>query len=65
MDIPFGSNLADANVQAAMQGIAQMQGQFPAQMTLVKNALNGGELSPDMQARYDLPRYQLCPAPKR
>lgn len=59
MDIPFGSNLADANVQAAMQGIAQMQGQFPAQMTLVKNALNGGELSPDMQARYDLPRYQL------
>lgn len=55
---PRDSNLNDPAVASSLQGMAQQQAQPPIQLATVKNALNGGELSPDMQARYDLPRYQ-------
>lgn len=59
MDIPFGSNFGDPKVQVAMEALAQAQTAPAPTVILVKNALNGGELSPDMQCRFDLPRYQL------
>lgn len=55
--MPFasGSSLNDENVQAAMQ----VEARGPANLCLIKNALNGGELGPDVFCRHDLARYQL------
>lgn len=58
---PHGSTLNDAG----LAGRLNMMGELAARsepavgMCVLKNALNGGELSPDMEARFDLPRYQL------
>lgn len=49
--------ISDAGVANAVQALGQ--GDAPANLITIKNALNGGELSPDMLARYDLPRYQM------
>lgn len=58
--LPYGSTLKDAKVQQAMQGLAEVsQGMGAPWLATVKNGLNGGELAPDMLARYDLPRYQM------
>lgn len=61
MHAPFGSSLNDPKVQAALSGLGSQGGGYPPVPVLctVKNALNGGELAPDMACRYDLPRYQL------
>lgn len=54
---PHGSSYNDPRVQSALQ---RMGGDgAPPCLCTVKNALNGGELAPDMGCRYDLPRYQL------
>lgn len=55
---PFGSALLDPKVQAAMQGLAQAGQAQSAALHVAQNALNGGEISPQMLARFDQPRYQ-------
>lgn len=60
---PNGSAFGSPKVQAGLQAlgeIAGQQGQEGAQGALyaAHNALNGGEISPEMLARYDQPRYQ-------
>lgn len=58
MTPPFGSALNDPNVRAAMRGVAEAGQRQSAALFTVHNALNGGELSPAMSARFDQPRYQ-------
>lgn len=57
--MPQGSNFNDPAVARHMESLSQMQAQGPANLCIVKNSLNGGELAPDMLCRFDLPRYQL------
>lgn len=62
---PFGSALLDPAVQGAMRGLGggggqpgQPGGQSGSQLYIAKNALNGGELAPQLGARFDQPRWQ-------
>lgn len=55
---PHGSNFNDPAYQQAISGIVQTQADPPTAIHLVKNSLNGGELAPDMDCRFDIPRYQ-------
>lgn len=53
-----GSNLSDPHLQQAASSLMQSQGEDVISIQTVKNSLNGGELSPDMECRFDIPRYQ-------
>lgn len=59
MTLPIKSELASEKVQSAIQTLTNLasQNQTGAIFTC-SNVLNGGELSPHLHARYDLPRYQ-------
>lgn len=50
--------MAEAEAAQAAQAFQEMAQPAPSLHT-VKNGLNGGELSPDAQCRFDLPKYQL------
>lgn len=55
---PFASGLRAPQVRQALAGMEQAAQMIQAQGgALVKNALNGGEVSPDLGARYDIARY--------
>lgn len=56
---PFASSLRAAPVRQALASLADTAQamQQPGAIVLLKNALNGGEISPELGARYDIPRY--------
>ena len=59
MNIPQGSHLNNPAVQAALQSLAQASQNMPKPaLHVAHNVLNGGEISPEMLARFDQPRYQ-------
>lgn len=55
---PFGSALRHSNVLEAMRGLAQAGQAQSTALHVTQNALNGGEISPQLLARFDQPRYQ-------
>lgn len=55
-----GSGFNDPHVQRALAAfMEQTHAAPPPTLHVLKNALNGGELAPDILARHDLPRYQM------
>lgn len=59
LSVPQGSHLNNPAVQAALQNLAQAsQGMPKPALHVAHNVLNGGEISPEMLARFDQPRYQ-------
>lgn len=71
--MPAPSAMLNPNVRKAYAQLAETAASAPAgpAIHLLKNSLNGGELSPDMAMRFDQPRYQsgchkllnMCPLP--
>lgn len=55
---PYGSLYKDAGVMGKIEAAGQAAMPQPFTIHFVKNSLNGGELSPELAARFDLPRYQ-------
>ncbi len=55
---PDGSYFGDERVRAALEGATQESRPQSGPLFTTHNALNGGEVSPHLLARFDQPRYQ-------
>lgn len=56
--LPYGSTFNNPAVRQALENLGNVAGQPRTALHVAHNVLNGGEISPEMLARFDQPRYQ-------